>query len=292
MCSSDLTLIIDNTIVMSDQIIRRKNMLSFTAILAATVTTVASLSIIFFLDEKLRLNLQDFAFVIILNLIISLFIALFLVPALLEKLGITNRRRKLRRTSSNKIWDTIKYRYLKVYFSRAYAAVCRFLYRWRVIVVILIVLAFGLPVFLLPEKVEGDNIWANLYNRTLGTEYYKNDIKPYTDIVLGGTLRLFVQKVYGGSYFTSREETRLYVTASLPSNSTIREMNGLIQCMESYLSQLPEIKQFQTNINNARQASINILFTKEQAKSSFPHVLKSKLITKSLELGEIGRAHV
>ena len=105
-----LTLIIDNTIVMSDQIIRRKNMLSFTAILAATVTTVASLSIIFFLDEKLRLNLQDFAFVIILNLIISLFIALFLVPSLLEKLGITNRRRKLRRTSSNKIWDTIKYR--------------------------------------------------------------------------------------------------------------------------------------------------------------------------------------
>ena len=62
-------------------------------------------------------------------------------------------------------------------------------------------------------------------------------------------------------------------------------MNELVQCMESYISQFSEIKQFQTNINNARQASINIQFTKEHAKGSFPYVLKSKLISKSLELG-------
>jgi multidrug efflux pump subunit AcrB len=81
-----LTLVIDNTIVMSDQILRRHNRKAFLAILTATVTTIASLAIIFFLDEKIRLNLLDFSMVIIINLAVSLFIALFLVPALIEKL--------------------------------------------------------------------------------------------------------------------------------------------------------------------------------------------------------------
>lgn len=278
-----LTLIIDNTIVMSDQIIRRNNMMSFTAILAATMTTIASLSIIFFLDEKLRLNLQDFAAVIIVNLIISLFIALFLVPALLDKLNIT--RKKKSRKTRGRIGKIIRFKYLSVYLNRIYAFICRFLYRWRVIVITLLVIAFGLPVFLLPEKIDGDGRWAKLYNNSLGSSYYKEKIKPNSDNILGGTLRLFVQKVYEGSYFADREETTLYVTASLPNNSTIREMNELVQCMESYISQFSEIKQFQTNINNARQASINIQFTKEHAKGSFPYVLKSKLISKSLELG-------
>ncbi|MFR0677009.1 efflux RND transporter permease subunit [Dysgonomonas mossii] len=278
-----LTLIIDNTIVMSDQIIRRNNMMSFTAILAATMTTIASLSIIFFLDEKLRLNLQDFAAVIIVNLIISLFIALFLVPALLDKLNIT--RKKKSRKTRGRIGKIIRFKYLSVYLNRIYAFICRFLYRWRVIVITLLVIAFGLPVFLLPEKIDGDGRWAKVYNNSLGSSYYKEKIKPNSDNILGGTLRLFVQKVYEGSYFADREETTLYVTASLPNNSTIREMNELVQCMESYISQFSEIKQFQTNINNARQASINIQFTKEHAKGSFPYVLKSKLISKSLELG-------
>lgn len=279
-----LTLIIDNTIVMSDQIIRRNNMMSFTAILAATVTTIASLSIIFFLDEKLRLNLQDFAAVIIVNLIISLFVALFLVPALLDKLNITKKKKNSRKTGG-RLRKIIRLKYLSVYLNRIYAFICRFLYRWRVIVITLLVLAFGLPVFLLPEKIEGEGRWTELYNNSLGSSYYKENIKPYSDNILGGTLRLFVQKVYEGSYFADREETSLYVTASLPSNSTIKEMNELVQRMESYISEFSEVKQFQTNINNARQASINIQFTKEHAKGSFPYLLKSKLISKSLELG-------
>jgi len=278
-----LTLIIDNTIVMSDQIIRRKNMLSFTAILAATITTIASLSVIFFLDEKLRLNLQDFAYIIILNLIISLFIALFLVPALIDKLGILKSKKKDRGRKRKKI-ERIFLK-MNLYFNKIYVVFCRFLYRWRIIVIIFIVLAFGLPVFLLPEKIEEDNKWAEIYNKTIGSPCYKENIKPYADNILGGALRLFVQKVYDGSYFADREETSLYITASLPSNSTINEMNGLIQRMESYLSQFSEIKQFQTNIHNARQAGINIQFTKEHSKNSFPHILKSNLISKSLELG-------
>ena len=278
-----LTLMIDNTIVMADHLIRKNNRLSFMAIFAATVTTIGSLSIIFFLDEKLQLSLQDFAAVIIINLTVSLLIALFLVPALIDKLGIKRRYPSALYKGSRRFLSGKKISY--VYFSRPYMAVIRFLQRWRVTVVIVIVLTFGLPVFLMPEEVEGDSEWVELYNKSIGSTYYREQLSPYVNAIFGGTLRLFVQKVYNGSYFAEQEETSLFVSASLPSNATIGEMNGLIQQMESYLSEFPEIKQFQTNINNARQASISITFTSEYAKSGFPHLLKAKLIAKSLELG-------
>lgn len=82
-----LNLVIDNTIVMTDHILHRRNLKAFMSILAATLTTMGALVIIFFLDEKIRLNLQDFAAVVIINLAVSLFVALFFVPALIERSG-------------------------------------------------------------------------------------------------------------------------------------------------------------------------------------------------------------
>ena len=81
-------------------------------------------------------------------------------------------------------------------------------------VCILLLLAFGLPVFLLPEKMKGDDRWAKTYNQTLGTTTYKEKVKPIVDKALGGTLRLFVQKVYEGSYFSRNEEVVLHANAN------------------------------------------------------------------------------
>ena len=271
-----LTLVIDNIIIMSDQIICRHNKKAFLAILAATATTISSLSIIFFMEEKVRLNLQDFAMVIIVNLFVSLFTVLFLVPALIERLKIGKRR---------KVKGSRHTVHLKILFRRFYSSFCRFTWRWRVPVCIFIILAFGLPVFLLPEKIEREGKPVDLYNKTLGSTFYKEKLKPYVNVCLGGTLRLFAQKVLEGSYFTGREETSIYVTATLPNGSTIQQMNNLIQRMESYLSRFPEIRQFQTSIGSARQANINILFTKEAEHSGFSYILKSNLISKSIGLG-------
>lgn len=52
-----LTLIIDNAIIMSDQIIQWGNNKAFLAIFTATVTTMGALVIIFFMDEVIQLNL-------------------------------------------------------------------------------------------------------------------------------------------------------------------------------------------------------------------------------------------
>ena len=121
--------------------------------------------------------------------------------------------------------------------------------RWAVWVVL--VLAFGLPVFLLPEKVEGDSRWAEWYNQTLGSSTYKEDIKPIVDKALGGTLRLFAEKVYNGYYFTRNEEVVLYANATLPNGSTLEQMNVWMKRMETYLSQFKEIRQFHTSVYSA-----------------------------------------
>lgn len=281
-----LNLVIDNTIVMTDHIVHRRNLKAFMSVLAATATTIGALSIIFFLDEKIRLNLQDFAGVVIINLAVSLFVALFLVPSLIEKLGMTEKRqRRFTFRLPLKRYAQPAFKRAAVYFSRFYALLIRFLCRWKVGVYMLFLLLFGLPVFLLPEKMEGEGRGVKLYNSTFGTSIYKEEIKPVVDKALGGTLRLFVQKVYDGSYFSRNEEVVLTINANLPNGSTLEQMNTLVKRMEVFLSQYDGIRQFQTTVHSARRASIHVYFTKESAKSGFPYTLKAQVISKALELG-------
>ncbi|MEA4936475.1 MAG: efflux RND transporter permease subunit [Paludibacter sp.] len=288
--SISLTLIIDNVIVLSDQIINRGNKKAFLAILAATLTTIGSLTIIFFMDEKIRLSLKYFAAVIIINLLVSLLVSLFLVPALIEKLKLVNND-TLRRSRKSMLGLKInrsefKSKRLLVHFIQFYALMIRFLWKKRVLVFLIVVLLFGIPVFLLPDKIEKKNRFADIYNQTIGSNYYKENLRSHVNNILGGTWRLFVQKVYNGSYLeNNREETSLFVTATLPNGSTLTQMNNLIQRMEAYVGQFPEVRQFETNIYSANRANINIRFTKPNQKNSFPHQLKSNLISKSLELG-------
>lgn len=275
-----LNLVIDNIIVMTDHILRRRNLKAFMSVLAATLTTVGALVIIFFLDEKIRLNLQDFAAVVIVNLGISLLVALFFVPPLMEKIGLAAGRPR-----RSRMWVKRG----AVHFTRFYRDMIVLLCRYRVIAFILLVLGFGLPVFMLPNKIEDAEAkggWAEWYNKVFDNTIYREDIKPIVDKALGGSLRLFVEKVYDGSYFNRDEsEVMLSVNATLPNGSTLEQMNVLIKRMETYLSEFKEIRQFQTSVYNARRASIQVYFKEEHSHTGFPYVLKSNVISKSLSLG-------
>lgn len=305
-----LSLVIDNTIVMTEHIRNRHNWKAILSILAATLTTMGALVIIFFLDEKIRLNLQDFAAVVIINLAVSLLIALFLVPALIDKMGLEWKKRRGGKETAGVAASappSLLYRARKrtsrffrrfpVYYNRFYQGLIGFLCGWKKLACLVLLLAFGIPVFLLPEKIEydtkdkkkvytaTDSLLIDTYNRWMSGDTYKEKIKPVVEKALGGTLRLFVQKVYEGSYFTRNEETVLSVSASLPNGTTLAQMNNLMGRMEAYLSSFKEIRQFQTNIYNARTAGISIYFTKESERSGFPYTLKAKIISKALELG-------
>lgn len=284
-----LSLIIDNTIIMTDHLVHRQNRNAFMPILAATMTTVGALSIIFFLDEKIRLNLQDFAAVVMINLSVSLAVALFFVPAMVEKIRL-KRRRPVRRQGFLRLPRRLQRlaippRRLTVYFNRFYGGIIRILSRRKWIPFTAIVLLFGLPVFLLPDKIDKETRFAGRYNRIFDNATYKEKIKPVVNKALGGTLRLFAEKVYQGSYFTRSEEVVLTITASMPNGTTLPQMNALVEKMERYLSGFPEIRQFQTDIPGARRASIRVFFNRESERSGFPYQLRSGVISKALELG-------
>lgn len=219
-----LNLIIDNLIVMAHHYTRRHNRSAFTAILAATMTTVGALSVVFFLDEKTRLSLQDFVTAVVINLSVSLAVALFLVPALLDRLGISRRTERGR-------WLRLRRR-LSLLLSRIYRHIVGFVIRFRGWAISLSILLFGLPVFMMPEKIESEGWFADKYNSTFGSPVYKDKIKPWVDKTLGGTFRLFVEGVCNGSYWDRNTgEPVLSINATLPNGATLDQMNALIQKM-------------------------------------------------------------
>lgn len=270
-----LNLVIDNIIVMVDHYTRRRNRRVFTAILAATLTTAGALCVVFFLDESQRLSLTDFVNVVIINLLVSLAVALFLVPALIDRLGVRLKRRRYRSQR----------RFINAW-GQVYAVITMFLLRHRIAALVLLVLVFGLPVFMLPDKIDGDGFWARTYNASLGSDTYRDKVKPVTDVALGGTLRLFAQKVYNGYYWDrSDHEPQISINASLPSGATLKQMNTIVTRMEEFLGSFDEIEQFQTSISGPRRASITVTFKPEHRGTSFPYALKSEVISKALTIG-------
>ena len=271
-----LGLIIDNGIVMLDHVKKQGNTNIFIPILASTLTTIGALSIIYFLDEKYKVNLIDFAFVIIINLSVSLFVALFLIPAVFEKIA-------LHKTIPKKT-DF----FIQEWLYDFYCKLLKTLLRFKKLMIICIILIFGIPFFMLPQKFENNKtVYEKAYNITLGSEWYRENIKSYVDRYLGGSFRLFNYYVFENSYYSRNEETKLFVSASMEKGTTVHQMNEVFLEVENYLHHFSEIKKYISTIDSGDNARIEITFKDNFQNSSFPFVLKTRLIRKALDLGGI-----
>ncbi|MBO7418845.1 MAG: efflux RND transporter permease subunit [Bacteroidaceae bacterium] len=133
-----LNLVIDSTIVMADHYMHRHNLKAFLSVLAAALTTMGALVIIFFLNDNIRLNLQDFAAVVIINLAVSLLVALFFVPALIKMLKMEVRASVFKKKKGQLV------------FSRIYEVAVRYLarFRWAVCLLLIAAFAYGLYIFI------------------------------------------------------------------------------------------------------------------------------------------------
>jgi len=165
-------IIINNTIVMTDHIRFHKNRKVGISLVAATLTTIGALVVIFFLDEASKVTLSDFAAVVIINLSVSLAVALFFIPALLEKIKLPPKYNAL----------VIKRKRRVVRFSRTYLRSIDFIIKYRAAFIVLAVLVFGLPIFYLPDSLPKDarNVkeadltkFQTVYNKTLGNRKYE-----------------------------------------------------------------------------------------------------------------------
>jgi len=270
-----LGIIIDNTIVMADHLRIGKGISVFRGILAATLTTGGALVVIFFLDEAQQLLLLDFAFVILINLGVSLLISLFFVPALLQQFPLPR--------PAEKRSYPMKKRLVRWY--RRYAGMVCFSARYRFVFFSVVVLGFGLPLFLLPNNID-ENYWLSpVYNATIGSEMYSEHIRPVVDKTLGGSLRLFISETKHEFLGSSDRRTQLTVSGTMYEGTTLEKTNEIIKRIENVLTGYEELEQFQTTVYGTGSTNIQIYFEKEHEFTAFPASLKAELETKVVEMG-------
>lgn len=270
-------IIIDNSIIMIDHIRNKGNKKAFLAILAATLTTIGALMIIFLLKENQQADLLDFALVIAINIGVSLLVSLFYVPALLDKINISKKSIQFSRKRKRRILRFTNF-YTRVIFWMKKP-------RFKWVFILVFILGFGIPFQLLPKEIKGDGFFTELYNKSIGNEDFTNDIRPTLEKVIGGSLRLFTEDVFENSYYSEPERTTLRVTGSMPDGCTIQQLNEAITKMEQYLSRFDEIELFETRISSYRNSNIAIYLKKEYEFSGFPYTLKSLIESKAISLG-------
>jgi multidrug efflux pump subunit AcrB len=286
-----LGIIIDTAIVIADHYTYYGNRKVMFSITGALLTTIGALMLVFFLPEESRMDLTDFIWVIVINLTLSIVIAFLFVPALLHYIPLKNkgvvkntfrRRRRLVRTSD--LYGRM------TAWSRAH--------KW--VYVVVLILAFGIPIQMLPVEVhhkEFDEHGSNtkgglvgLYNNTFGSKWYQRN-KAWFEYPLGGTLNLF-QKNSGGrfSFGSGRRaedeelEKVINVTANLAEGQTVHQLNDIVMEMENWLQQFPQISDFYTNLSGTR-GTLEIHFRDEFQKTRFPLELKQKLWAKAVRYG-------
>ncbi len=143
--SISLSIIIDNSIIMVSHYSYYRDRKVFLAILAALLTTIGSLAVIFFLPEEQKRILSDFSAVIIINLTVSMLVALFFVPALLDYLPV----------KSESITFSIRRRRKIVRFSRKYAGFIYYTKKFSWAVILFFLLAFGGSFMLFRKSLDG-----------------------------------------------------------------------------------------------------------------------------------------
>lgn len=269
-------IVIDNVIVMTDHYRRHRNRTAFTAVLAATLTTMGALVVIFNMDNPVMRNMWDFTTVVIVNLVISLLVALFFVPALMEKI-------RLKEVAPRRRW---RQRRRVVRFTRGYERFIGFNRKWGKVWIVLAVLGFGIPVFMLPVTVEREKPYAAVYNRIFSSEWY-GVARPWIDKILGGSLRLFV-KGGGGDWLKDEQErarTSLRLTLSMPHGATLKQMNEAFLKIENFLAGFGEVDLFTTEVRSANRGNMKITFKEEWEMSGFPETLKNELVRFANSIG-------
>jgi len=269
-------LLIDNAIVMVDHLRLQGNLKVFLALLAATLTTMAALLLVFLLPEADRQNLSDFAAIIAVALLASLVSSLGFTPALYTMLWGKNA--VIAQTADGKIPNMYG-------LGKWYLAVVVFLHKYRRVYLALVTISFGLPLFLLPDTLEGGGAWARLYNNTLGNSWYRQNVRPITDKYLGGALYQFRYNVFEKSGYRNPEKTKLYVQAALPFGHTPQQMNALMTEVDKFLKGVAGIEKFVTEVNSGQEASVAIQFTPAAEREGLPYSLKSRLIARAVDWG-------
>lgn len=108
-----LGLTIDSTIVMADHFSYYHDRKAIMSIIAAMLTTIGALVVVFWLPEHLRTDLRDFSIVVMVNLAVAILVSWLFVPALVTWLRYGSRQSgRPRRLRTARLFSTAYRRYV------------------------------------------------------------------------------------------------------------------------------------------------------------------------------------
>lgn len=266
-----LGIVIDTSIVMADHYGYWKNKKVFPAIFAATATTVGALLMVLLLPENARVNLTDFIWVIIINLALSLAVAYFFIPSLMEYIPVrtaglstsVQRRRKAVRANH-------RYRrYLQWGVS----------HKW--VLVLLFVLCFGIPTCLLPNPpgttVPSTSTGAKRFFEKVASWSPYATNRDRIDRWMSSSFGLFYNALSRSNFYRSPERKQLYIQAGMLEGATVGQLNEVVKSMENYLAGFEEIESFTTSISGYDNALLVVRFKPAYERTFFPRQLKNEV---------------
>lgn len=271
-----LGMIIDAAVVMTDHYSYYRNRRAFLSILAALLTTIASLIIVLWLPDFLKKDLYDFSWIIIINLTVALLVAWFFIPAMVEQLEYHSRQQ-----------GGIRHKSVILAWTRFYRNYIRKIQGCKWIVVLLLILTFGLPVHLLPYPYDEYKklTWCQkVYIATLGSTFFQRTLREPLSVYLGGSLRLFNKVLQQGEQDGTVRERTLNIRAALPPGGSISDLNQKVMILENYLATIPGIKEFETDVWG-RGANVKVSFKEEYRDTSCPEMVENGVIGKVITIG-------
>ena len=245
----------------------------FPAVFASTITTIAVFIPIIFMSGDLKLYFEQFAKGIVFTLTASLIASFTVVPPLYFRMI---KRKEIVVTKDG-------------FIKKIYSHILTILFRFKKSAITFIILINGLPVWLLPNRIETP-VFGDLYNFVFASSVY-DDIKPYVNYAFGGSLNLFFNHLDRGRLWNYGSETKINLRIELPNGNHIERINKICQGFEEEILKYKGNFDFiSANVYSDEIALITINFDKEQAKTAFPYVLKNYLTSYANHIGGISVA--
>lgn len=252
-----LGFVIDASIVMIDYYSYYRDRKVFLSILAALLTTIGSLVLIYFMPDYIQRDLSDFAWIVIINLCSALLVSFLFIPALVEEFHYFKSEEVSR----------VRYRKGIVRFSRFYSNYILFTQKRKWIYIMLLVLAFGLPTYLIPSDNSSVARW-------------KESLTHW----LGGTMNLFAESLDTNTYKREEPEMQLNIRARMPQGGTAADLNEKVKILEDFLRKEDGIRRWETTVSSWG-AYIAVFFTKEALATSAPYMIENRVIGKVIGIG-------
>ncbi|OJV17170.1 MAG: hypothetical protein BGO21_07255 [Dyadobacter sp. 50-39] len=265
----------DNAIVMIEHCRSSRRYPVLLTMIGSAMVIVGTVSITLLTTREIAEWFQNFAWITIVWVFVSVIVAALLVPALVSTTvnGTQRVRIPIQRYKRIVRWNSIYIRFITRLMS----------HRKKLCAVLILI--FGMPFFLLPRSLEGDNIVSKSYNGTFGSEPYVSHIRPWLDVLCGGLLQLFSKGYTPKSWNSETSSPSIYIQASMPKGTTIGQIARVLRVVENAVEGAEGVERYTVTANSGNQAIIHVLFKSFDRSNQLAINLKRRVERAVLKVG-------